>query len=124
MVPLNWVARQWAPVNKWGSTLSWNKVDNAVQKAIMNMVGISYANEIKCEFGVVVALFSKIACTNDGRSGCWDDYSQTRAAKSQAFSGAATSVPSANVNISVSEDTLSGEQDNAMIQADVLSSHQ
>lgn len=72
-MPMNWVARSWSPVNKWGSTLSWNKVDNAVQKAIMNMVGISYANEIKCEFSVVLNLFAKIGCTNDDNTGCWDN---------------------------------------------------
>jgi len=73
MLPMSWTARAWSPVNQWGSTLSWNKVDNAVQKAIMNMVGISYANEIKCEFSVVLNLFGKIGCTNDGESGCWDN---------------------------------------------------
>jgi hypothetical protein len=62
ILPLSWVARQWAQVNQWKLTISQSKMNNAVQQAVTSIIARQQLNDLSTQYNRLIPLMEIVAC--------------------------------------------------------------
>jgi hypothetical protein len=80
ILPLTWVARQWAPVNQWKLTISFSKMNGIVQEAVTSILAREQLNSLSATYNRLIPLMQIVACdclSNGLDSSCFTSVSAT-----------------------------------------------
>jgi hypothetical protein len=127
MVPLQWVARGWTPINTLQSTIDYPAFSDSVRMAIATAVSVNYITEAFCRYDNLITTIGTVACDcsiDDGQSCFASTPLKTQLAVFRTCPGVSSASAAEPVSVQTAADAVTGTLECALIRLSLSSVEQ